>query len=315
MIRPRTFSIALAAVLAAGCANDGSTGPAVTDPSDLAAIAFSYSNGPFTYGVDLFVMGADKSGLRRIVTNDSAGNVLPDWSPDGRTLLFSRHFYATHQRGLWVVKADGSGLREIPTGVSSPFGGRWSPDGKSIVFVAYITTESNLAVMRADGSEQHLIASDVVADVSGAPSWSPDGRIAFTRSTPGAQGIWTVKSDGSALTRLTSVLGDAQPRWSPDGKRLVLENLQAHSLVLVNADGTARHALTIDGTDQNAAWSPNGEWILFDRQLPGAPGAISGACPLYKVRSTGGIPVPLLPERTRGFCVGSAWRDVPGVTY
>jgi Tol biopolymer transport system component len=303
----RWISLALAGVLAAGCGGDASTGTDASDPADRTEIAFSYASSQYGHGMAIFLIAADRSGLRQIA-NDSARDVLPDWSPDGRTLLFTRESDAT---GLWTIQADGSGLRQLSAGTGASYG-RWSPDGNSIVFRAWTPTESNIAVMRADGSDRHTIATALVNDVGGALSWSKGGRIAFTRTTPELAGIWTVKPDGSGLSQLTSWTGDAQPRWSPDGTRLAFESPGgatdgSHAIFLVNADGTGRRRLT-DGPDQNPTWSPDGKWIIFDRHVPYG---YESSCPLYIVPSGGGDALALLPERTRAACAGSAWRAVP----
>jgi Tol biopolymer transport system component len=206
---------------------------------------------------------------------------------------------------------DGSGVRPLPAGAGAA-NGRWSPDGNSIVFGTSTPTGVTLGVMHADGSDRHLIAPALIDDASGAPAWSKDGRIAFRRSSPETPGLWTIHPDGTGLTQLTSYAGDVQPRWSPDGTRLVFETYGStpggpNAIFVVNADGTGRRRLT-EGPDQNPAWSPDGKWIIFDRHVPYG---YESACPLYAVSSSGGDAVPLLPERTRGACAGSAWRAVP----
>ena len=302
------LSFALAGVIVAAC-SAASTGTDASEPPDKTAIAFSYASSQYGRGMAVFLMAADRSGLRQIA-NDSAIDMMPDWSPDGRTLMFTRSRPA-EQAGIWVMQADGSGMRQL-SGTKGDGNGRWTPDGQSIVFQSYSPGASYLAVMRADGTDRRLIAPELVSDLTGTPTWSKGGVIAFKRSSEDNPGIWIIRSDGSGLTHVTQFIGDAQPRWSPDGTKLVFESFgnaigAASAIFVINADGTGRRQLT-GGADQSAAWSPDGKSILFDRHVPYG---YESSCPLYVVPSTGGEAVPLLPERTRASCAGSAWRAVP----
>lgn len=58
---------------------------------------------------DLYTVGTDGSGLRRITDGPGAGS--PSWSPDGLYLAFSTGTY--HGSGIFVVRRDGTGLREV----------------------------------------------------------------------------------------------------------------------------------------------------------------------------------------------------------
>lgn len=310
MSRARRIAFALAGLLVTACSGDSTIAPP-SDPAERVSIAFAYSSPDVSTATDIFVIATDKSNLRRIVS-DSSAYALPDWSPDGKTLLFTRAPRPGVQASLWVVKADGSGLRALPSGPGGSFGGRWSPDGQSIVYVSFTATGGSLGIMRADGTDRHTIANPFIDGVVSTPTWSRDGRIAFARSIPGVQGIWTVKPDGSELTQLTKDPNDGEPRWSPDGTRLALTSTATQGIMVVNAEGLARRVVTSGAADQAPTWSPDGRWLLFDRHVSSGLGS---SCPLYKVPSVGGFAVALLPERTRGFCAGSAWRDVPGVTY
>jgi TolB protein len=127
----------------------------------------------------------------------------PDWSHDGRRIAFDR-------RGsqLFVVRADGSRLRHVPSPFESRFP-RWSPDGKLLAFVA-LGSPPKVVVARADGSHAHVVVSrdDLNWNVNAA--WSPDGRrLAFVVSktydeAADLQGneIVTVRLDGSDVRRV-----------------------------------------------------------------------------------------------------------------
>jgi Tol biopolymer transport system component len=100
-------------------------------------------------------------------------------------------------------------------------------------------------------------------------TWSPDGQtIAFTSNRTGDPEIYTVRLDGSGLTRLTSTPGrDAHPSFSPDGRRIAFQSLRqgGHTRIfLMNADGSDERALTTNtGFCGVPVWSPDGSRLAF----------------------------------------------------
>jgi TolB protein len=103
--------------------------------------------------------------------------------------------------------------------------------------------------------------------------WAPDGsRVVFTNEYDGGTDVYTVRPDGTGLTRLTTdPYQDLYPRWSPDGKRIVFHrriNVAGPyawgTLNVVNADGSGERQL-LDALfhDMDPAWSPDGSQILF----------------------------------------------------
>jgi Tol biopolymer transport system component len=95
--------------------------------------------------------------------------------------------------------------------------------------------------------------------------------------------IWLMNIDGSGLVQITNIPeGACQPRWSPDGSRIVfispcirqLTTYQGASLFIVNADGSGLVPLpSVPGGDFDPSWSPDGEHIAFTSlRNSGVPG-------------------------------------------
>ena len=75
-----------------------------------------------------------------------------------------------------------------------------------------------------------------------------------------------MNADGSGLRRLTrNTVGDRNPVWSPDGRRIAFES--DWQLNVMNADGSGQRRLTRNaGRNFAPAWSPDGQKIAFERR-------------------------------------------------
>jgi TolB protein len=123
----------------------------------------------------VYVIGIDGSGLRRLTPFAENDGDNPDWSPDGKWILFHSHVdESTPQSQYLLIHPDGTGRKQLThfprgTHVASA---SFSPDGKSIVF-SKGAEGGNIDVytMRLDGSHvQRLTRSPLWQS---APAWGP----------------------------------------------------------------------------------------------------------------------------------------------
>ena len=225
--------------------------PASVDASESAAASSPRAAGPSYIQVPyVFVMNADGSDQNQFVDRAAA---KPDWSPDGKDVAFSSDenwtLSGVSEKGvaedgdcdLYVASVDDpdtvSRLTNEPAGCES--NPSWSPDGTKIAFTSDRGGNLDIYVINAccqqgDTNQPQQLTDDPLDDTD--PAWSPDGtKIAFTRSVPASEtdvvtndpvkppesDVYKMDADGSGETRLTySKAAEAQPTWSPDGKKI-----------------------------------------------------------------------------------------------
>jgi Tol biopolymer transport system component len=216
----------------------------------------------------------DGSGLVR-VTNDSAADYSPDWSPDRSKIAFvsGRERDNLQQTDIFIMNADGSGIRRLRTAQYLDTFPRWSPDGTKIAFFMGTSDRSSvLAVCNADGT-----GAKTVMNVGGVASWSPDGkRLVVSANRDGGSKIWLVNADGTGLKLLvdspkatigtTNLTGsDSSPAWSPDGTRIVFSRSMGDTLSGLHSVDPNTGVVTrlTEGRDNAPAWAPDVENLVF----------------------------------------------------
>jgi TolB protein len=117
-----------------------------------------------------------------------------DWgvlSPDGRRVAFERA--ADHDLDLWVVGADGTGLRRLAAGGQN-WTGSFSPDGSHLAYLRFQDGAWNLWTIGVDGSDARQLTSNRLFSISYADvTWSPCGLIWARVSRSGE--VWALRLD------------------------------------------------------------------------------------------------------------------------
>ncbi len=179
----------------------------VTEP-DLSNVSIAKGNGNrgqivFSSNRDgnyeIYVMNPDGTGLTNL-TNNSATDGDPAWSPDGRQIAFSSNRDGNYE--IYVMNADGTGLTRLTYNSADDIQPTWSPHSRQIAFESYRDGNAEIYVMDADGTGLTNVTNNQADDAN--PAWSPDGRqIAFSSTRDGDFEIYIMNPDGTALTRLT----------------------------------------------------------------------------------------------------------------
>lgn len=236
----------------------------------------------------------------------------PDWSPDGRTIVFESD--REGELALYLVAADGGAVTRLtPPGLEAEVP-RFSPEGDWITFVSREGDGPlQLYRVRRDGSDLDRIAASDRADYSA--SWSPDGtRLVFMSRPAGAtvtHDLHVVTLDGRERGSITGADGnDLSPDWSPSGEWIAFirgtafhkswpdlteaereEMQRSRDVWIVRPDGSELTRITADDVpDCCPHWSPYGDEVLY-RHGRDADAVVLALRPGGKPRRVAGLEV------------------------
>jgi Tol biopolymer transport system component len=177
----------------------------------------------------LYLVNADNTDLTQLTIMEK-GACQPSWSPDGSQLVFispclgRADFFETiyNESSLYIINADGTGLKQLTPAPGSDFEPAWSPDGTRIAFTSVRGGFRQIYSLDVESLEITLLTNTTSAIESSQPSWSPDGtKITYMVKRVGAYQVWSMNEDGQEGVQLThsgQEIWDYLPSWSPDGR-------------------------------------------------------------------------------------------------
>lgn len=220
--------------------------------------------------LDIWIVNADGTSPERVV--DCAAPCVwaddPAWSPDGGSIAFQQGT-AVGSDGLGVGTIEVVDLatkqrRTVFTGAATEycFSPRWSPDGRAIVLEldrfdsaqldASTVVEATIGIVDLAASRPAFRPLLPWAETPTSPDWSSTGDLIVfakpvgTKPGPGAEELFVMGSDGSALRQVGAFAGSGgraiQPSWMPGGDRIifVVEDVAASepTIAFIAPDGT-----------------------------------------------------------------------------
>jgi Tol biopolymer transport system component len=179
---------------------------------------------------------------------------------------------------VWIMNDDGSNrvqLTHIGTNVSPT----WAPDGKRVLFNAFIGAAPGIYSMNPDGTALTQITTPPIGAQDHVPV-SVGKRVAFARFFgDGTSRIFIVNADGTNLVPLTPGPHDGEFGASPKANKLAFSSgttVGGRDIFLLDLVGGGLTQLTNTPALYKAgiAFSPSGKQIAFTRTDPGQQEAI-----------------------------------------
>jgi Tol biopolymer transport system component len=150
---------------------------------------------------DIWLMRPDGSHLVNLTADSEANETEPSWRPDGRKLAFMSNRVTAANPGpdpdfeIFVMNADGSGVRQLTVNNVVDEAPNWSPDGRRLVFhrnldpkvpwADYEHGNYEVSTMQANGTHQRNLTNSPDSQEL-FPDWSPNGRrISLTATATG----------------------------------------------------------------------------------------------------------------------------------
>ena len=206
------------------------------DPLDAVSPVWSPEGDRIVFGsgrespIDIYVRPTNVGGREELVLKEKGVQLVQDWSPDGRTILYEDYSPGrSPQRQLWLLPLAARGDRAplLPTSYTTSQG-RYSPDGKWLAFVSDETGRLEVYLVPATGKGA---VRRVSASGGSMPRWRRDAKELFYLASNGDLTSVATQLSDSGRVGAPAVLFASQPppkdfEVSPDGRFLFLEGGQ-----------------------------------------------------------------------------------------
>lgn len=226
-------------------------------------IAFTAESAPGIRNV--FVCDIDGRNVQQI-TNYRSLNVEPGWSPNGRTIYFSKY----NRSGISIVETTVSTPRRsrvISSSRGINTGAAVSPDGSMMAVILSPDHQVDLYCLGLRHKERRRLTRGIAVEAS--PCWSPDGqKIAFVSDRRGNPRIFICDRSGGNLQLIPTIGSDAvTPAWSKDGKIAYATRIAgSYTIAVYNpATGENRRVIELPGNWESPEWAADNRQVVCKR--------------------------------------------------
>ena len=238
------------------------------DPSlspDGNYVVFSWNSSATQREDDIWLKAVDSDELIPLTRTADAIERFPRWSPDGRSVLFTRILGS--QVSLFTVSRQSGRETLIVEGGANA---AWVPDGQSIVMVARMPGAPHGLVRYELETGARVVLTDPPAGVTDVhPRVSPDGlTVAFQRGGAGRSAIFTVPVSGGEPSIVSEwysgVTGGVE--WTPDGREILFGRPETSGRRLVRMPvDRSRRAVPVTAVPHGAI-GPSASGLLNGRR-------------------------------------------------
>ena len=231
------------------------------------------------------------TGQKKLLTNPGprmVGDRMPSFSPDGRTLAFSRSKTLT-VADIYIQSIATHNLTRLTFDESELEGLTWNSNGREILFSSSRSGKPQLWRISMSGGAPHRV--DFGGRQALQPAIAPSGgKLAFVEDV-NYQNIWETRIHDGGGSRATKLVWSSDqndsPRYSPDGQSLAFasDRTGVWEIWVSRADGGDPRQVTSfrAGLSGSPRWSPDSRQIAFDSRQEDYSG-------IYIVPASGGTP-------------------------
>jgi len=271
----------------------GDSNPAVSPDGKTVAFVRSAS----VDGADIYTCAISGGKAERLTFDDRPIRGIA-WTLDGSHIVYSG--FRAGNWNLWRLPAAGGSPRNLLVTGRSPQFPAIAPRGGRL---AYEESPSVAAVWRAalGGGEDAAEGAPLIrsAGRESAPSYSADGlKIVNISDQTNADEVWVSDAEGGNRVQITHLKGQrrpARPRWSPDG-RLILLELRGGGPEIATVPASGGEPKRVISGATGGSWSHDGKYIYY----------LAGAGRIWKAAADGSQPRQLTDDPGMGQPLESA---------
>jgi len=253
------FAAAIGATVAASSAAPADPATGMPEASGVLRVAPAQGWSLAAGSVVFESHGEDRVNIHRYdagaaapvaLTSHRATDMRPRWAPDGNRVAFSSDIEGSND--IFLVNADGTGLRRITDDPASDTDPDWMPDGK-LLFSSDRDGDENLFLLDLKSGDLRQLTF-FEGGRAGGPSAAPDGRrVVFSTNHVFSWQVYVLELANGAIERITGPLpGRCNPAWNPADGRIAY--MAGGDLL-----GTDLRSITPAGEDSRSLGSGAGE--------------------------------------------------------